>query len=110
MKGQRFSMAGTIRPRGTNLVLILDADPDPVTGRRRQKWETVKRLPRETDRQLRERAEARLAELVVTKSKGVEIALPRNTVEALLKRYIWDYVRPNLSPRGAEYNEAIIKL
>ncbi|MDP2659375.1 MAG: tyrosine-type recombinase/integrase, partial [Dehalococcoidia bacterium] len=95
-------MRGQITKRGKDsYTVILDAGPDPATGKRRQQWISVKGNKRE--------AEAKLAELVDQVNKGTYMAPGKTTVSDFLGRWLKDYVWPNLAPRTAEGYEHIIR-
>jgi integrase len=78
---------------------VLDLGRDPLTGKRKQKWYSVKGT--------KPQAEKRLTELLAQHDLG---ALPdpgKLTVKDFLTRWIKDYA-PNISPRGLDRYTGII--
>lgn len=73
-----------------------------ATGKRRQKWVTVKGSKRG--------AEKRLVEILHQLDTGVYVAPGKTTVADYLVRWLVDYVHPNLSPRGYERYESIARV
>lgn len=83
---------GSITQRSADsLSIIVYAGTDPATNKPRQLWETVKRLPDETDAQLRDRAERRLGELLRKHDEGANIIAERLTVERYLSEWLDAY-------------------
>jgi len=93
-------MEGKVLKRGKSYSIIYDIGRDPVTGKRKQKWETVKGTKRDADRVLRERL--RSIEM------GTYVQPTKITVGEYLVQWLENY-QPNLSPRGFERYEGIIK-
>lgn len=73
--------------------LRVELEPDPATGRRRQKTETV--------RGTKDVAQARLNALLVEVQGGKVADAGRMTVGDLLDRFLEDHARPNLAPATA---------
>jgi integrase len=83
---------GTIRQRSAgSWTVIVDLGPDPVSGRRRQHWKTVRGPKRE--------AEAELAKLIHERSTGIEQPTGHETVAEYLDRWLRDYVATNTAPK-----------
>ncbi|MHB8084795.1 MAG: tyrosine-type recombinase/integrase [Dehalococcoidia bacterium] len=94
-------MRGHITKRGKNSYsIVLDAGTDPKTGKRTQQWITVPGPKKE--------AEKRLGELIHQVDTGIYTKPGKTTVADFLLRWVNDY-RPNLSPRGYERYEGIVK-
>jgi integrase len=95
-------MKGHIRSRGKqSWQIIFDIARDPETGKRRQHRETVKGTKRE--------AEARLRELLHSLETGVYVKPSKITLAEFLERWLADYAKPNLSPRGFERYAGIVR-
>jgi integrase len=88
---------GAIRQRSEDsLTIIVYAGRDPKTGKVRQRWETIKRGlndagNRETDAQLRTRAERRLRELAAAKDEGQRVIPQRETLGQYLTEWLDAY-------------------
>lgn len=80
--------------------VILNLGVDPVTGRRRQQWISVKGS--------KKNAEKKLAELLHQFDTGTFINPGKTTLAEYLERWLKDYAKPNLSPRGFERYQGII--
>lgn len=105
-------MKGSIvQKRGNkdSLYIVVDAGPDPITRKRRQKWQTIKRAPNERDAALRKRAEVELRKLLTKRDEGQEIAPENLTVSELADRWLREYVRPRLGPRTIESYEQLLR-
>lgn len=83
-------MAGSIRKRGKSWVIVFDAGKDPVTGKRRQVWRTIRGTKGEAEREL-----AKLQHLSAT---GIDIAPERLTLDQYLERWLADYAAPRVAP------------
>jgi integrase len=93
---------GTIRQRSAgSWTVIVDLGPDPVTGRRRQHWKTVRGPKRE--------AEAELAKLIHERSTGIEQPTGHETVAEYLDRWLRDYVATNTAPKTEQTYREIAK-
>ena len=82
--------------------IVLSLGIDPLTGKRRQQWVTVKGTKRD--------AEKRLAELLHQLDTGTFVKPYKTTLAEFLDRWLRDYARPNLSPRGFERYESIVRV
>lgn len=96
-------MKGHIRKRGKNSwTLIFDLGPDPKTGRRRQKWETVHDCgKREAQRALN----SRLAEI----RHGTYVEPTDILVEDFLSRWLKAWAKQHTSQRTYERYEEIVE-
>lgn len=81
---------GSIRKRSKDsLTIIVPRGRDPETGRYGQTWQTVKRQPGETDKQLRIRAERELRRLLFQIDEGEPVAQGRLTVsDYIIKEWL----------------------
>ncbi|MFC1847669.1 tyrosine-type recombinase/integrase, partial [Chloroflexota bacterium] len=97
-------MRGHIVQRAKNkgtwsIVIELDKD---ATGKRRQKWVTFQGSHTE--------ASKRLTELLHQLDTGSYIQPGKITVAEYLERWLTEYVKPNLSPKGYERYESISRV
>ena len=96
-------MRGHITRRAKDsYTIVVDLGADPETGKRRQQWVTV--------RGTRKDAERRLAELLHRLDTGAFVKPSKTTVADYLRRWLEEYVKPNLSPRGFERYESIARV
>lgn len=96
-------MRGHIIKRYNNsYTIVLNLGKDPATGKRKQQWVSVKGTKKD--------AEKRLAELLHQIDTGTFMKPSKTTVAEYLRRWLEDYVRPNLSPRGFERYESIVRV
>jgi integrase len=97
-------MRGHIRQRGKNkdsYTIVISIGKDPATGKRLQQWVTVKGNKRD--------AERRLSELLHELDTGTFTKPGKVTVRDFLERWLTDYASPNLSPRGFERYQGIVR-
>jgi integrase len=95
-------MRGHITKRGKDsYTIVVSLGNDPTTGKRLQQWITVRGTKRD--------AERRLAELLHEIDTGSFIKPGRITVADFLNRWLADYAKPNLSPRGFERYQGIVE-
>jgi integrase len=80
--------------------VVLNLGTDPSTGKRKQQWVSVKGTKKE--------AEKRLSELLNQLDMGTFIKPGKTTLAEYLERWLKDYAKPNLSPRGFERYTSII--
>jgi integrase len=80
--------------------IVLNLGTDPATGKRKQRWITIKGTKKE--------AEKRLAELLHQLDTGTLMKPGKTTLTEYLERWLKDYARPYLAPRTAEGYESII--
>jgi len=81
--------------------IVINLGNGPATGKRRQRWVTVKGTKKD--------AEKRLAELLHEIDTGTCMRPDRTTLGEYLERWIRDYARPNLAARTVEGYETIIQ-
>jgi integrase len=82
--------------------IVLNLGPDPQTGKRKQQWVSVKGTKKD--------AEKRLAELLHQLDTGSFMKPGKTTVADFLQRWLQDYCKPNLSPRGYERYESVSRV
>ncbi len=85
-------MRGSVVKRGKSWSVIVDAGPDPVTGKRRQRWHGGHRTKRD--------AEAALAEIVGSVNKGAYVPKSRQTLAEFASDWL-AAVEPTLRPATA---------
>jgi len=81
--------------------VVLNLGVDPVTGRRKQQWISVKGTKKD--------AEKKLAELLHQLDAGTFMKPGKTTVAEFLEKWLKDYAWPNLAPKTAEGYEHIIR-
>lgn len=95
-------MRGHITKRGKNSYSIaISLGKDPVTGKYKQQWVSVKGTKKD--------AEKRLGELLHQLDTGTFMKPGKTTLGEYLERWLKDYVVPNLAPKTAEGYEHIIR-
>ena len=88
-------MRGTLKQRSKgSWTIILDAGRDPATGKRSQRWVTVRGTKRE--------AEKRLAELVHQVGSGLPVDKGKLRLGEYLETWLRDVVAVRNRPRTAE--------
>lgn len=95
-------MRGSIIKRSKDsysIVLNLGVDE---TGKRKQQWVSVKGGKRD--------AEKRLSELLHQLDTGTFVKAGKTTLGEFLEKWLADYAKPNLSPRGYERYESIVRV
>jgi integrase len=101
---------GSIQKRShDSLTIIAPGKRDPETGRYRQTWQTVKRHPGESDKQLRDRAERELRRLLTRLDEGEPVARGRITVADYITGEWLPAVALNVSTRTAGGYESIMR-
>jgi integrase len=96
-------MRGHITKRGKNsYTIVLSLGIDPTTGKRKQQWVSVKGTKKD--------AEKRLSELLTQLDMGGFVRPSKTTLGEYLSKWLSDYVKLNLSPRGFERYESIIRV
>ena len=93
-------MRGYITKRSKNSYSIKISLGKDDTGKYKSQWVTVKGTKRD--------AEKRLAELLCELDNGTFIKSAKITVAKYLERWLLDYCKSNLSPRGYERYESIV--
>lgn len=95
-------MKGHIQQRGKAWLLKYDIGPDPVTGKRRQRYHTVHGTKRE--------AQAELAKRLAQVAENTHADPARITVKEYLERWLDDYAQHNVSAKTLErYREIVDK-
>lgn len=93
---------GSIIERGGHYTLIINLGRDPTTGKRKQQWVTVKGNKKD--------AEKRLSEILHQLDTGAYIHPGKTTMGEYLAKWLAEYAKPNLSPRGYERYESICRV
>jgi integrase len=95
-------MRGHLVKRGkSSYTVVLNLGIDPQTGKRKQQWVSVKGTKKD--------AEKRLSELLHQLDTGIFIRPTKTTLAEFLEKWLADYARPNLSPRGFERYADIVR-
>ena len=95
-------MRGHLRKRSkSSWAVVVDIGHDPSTGKRRQKWITVKGTKRD--------AERRLAEIVRDLDAGTYVEPSRLTLTTYLDQWMRDYVATSVRPRTAQGYGSIVR-
>ena len=95
-------MKGHIRSRGTNTwAIIVDIGADPVSGKRRQRWETIHGSKRDAQQVLNHK----LDELAI----GTYVDPSKLTVGEYFKQWLADYAKPTVSAKTYERYEEIVR-
>lgn len=95
-------MRGHIRKRYKNSwTVVLNLGADPVTGKRKQEWVSVKGG--------RKDAEKKLAELIHQIDNGTFLKPGKTRLGEFLERWLKEFVWSNLAPRTAEGYQHIIR-
>ena len=85
-------MQGHITKRGANsYTVIINLGRDPLTGKRRQLWRSIKGTKKD--------AEALRIQLLHQRDSGVDAPPGKLTVSQYLERWLTDYAEPNLAPK-----------
>ena len=88
-------MRGHIIKRYKNsYTIVLNLGVDPITGRRKQQWLSVKGTKKE--------AEKRLSDVLHQLDTGTFMKPGKTTLGEFLERWLKEYAWPNLAPRTAE--------
>ncbi|HEX4409947.1 MAG TPA: tyrosine-type recombinase/integrase [Xanthobacteraceae bacterium] len=96
-------MTGHVRRRGKqSFELKYDADPDPVTGRRRIRYVSFKGSKRG--------AEIELARLISSKANGTDVDVKKTTVAEFLERWDRDWASSNVEGKTIERYRELIEL
>ena len=95
-------MRGHLRKRGKrSWAIVVDIGRDPVTGKRRRKWISVKGTKRD--------AERRLAEVIHEVDTGTFVEPSRITLAEYLGQWMRDYVAVTVRPRTAQGYRTIVR-
>ncbi|MFC1893934.1 tyrosine-type recombinase/integrase [Chloroflexota bacterium] len=93
-------MRGHITKRGkSSYSIAISLGKDPTTGKYKYQWVSVKGTKKD--------AEKRLGELLHQLDNGTFINPGKTTLGEYLEKWLKDYAKPNLSPRGFERYESI---
>lgn len=93
-------MRGSIIKRSkSSYTIVLNLGTDPHTGKRKQQWVSVRGTKKE--------AEKRLAELLHQLDTGTFMKPGKITLGEYLEKWLKEYAKPNLSPRGFERYQGI---
>jgi len=81
--------------------IVLNLGVNPATGKRKQQWISIKGTKKETEK--------RLSELLHQLDTGTFMKPGKTTLAEYLEKWLSDYAKPNLSPRGFERYAGIIR-
>ena len=96
-------MPGHITKRGkSSWAVVIDLGRDPVTGKRKQLWRSVKGTRRD--------AEAILVQLLHQRENGIDAPPGRLTVAEYLQRWLSVYAQPNTAPKTFRRYEQIVRV
>ena len=96
-------MQGHIRKRGKDSwTVVVEQGRDPVTGKRKQLWRSVKGAKRE--------AEALVVQLLHQRDTGIDAPSGRLTVADYLQQWLSTYSQPNLAPKTHIRYEQLIRI
>ena len=96
-------MPGSIVKRGKNSwSVIVDLGRDPVTGKRRQLWRSVKGSKRD--------AQVVLTQLLHQRDTGVDAPPGKTTVGEFLQLWLQTYAAPNTAPKTYERYEQLMRV
>ena len=94
-------MRGHIEKRGKNSYsIVVSVGKDATTGKYKYQWVSVKGTKKD--------AEKRLSELLHQLDNGTFIKPGKTTLGEYLEKWLSEYVKPNLSPRGFERYRSIV--
>ncbi len=95
-------MRGHIEKRGKNSYsIVISLGKDVTTGKYKYQWVSIKGT--------KNNAEKRLNEMLNQLDNGTFIKPGKTTLAEYLEKWLSDYAKPNLSPRGYERYQGIIK-
>jgi integrase len=95
-------MRGYIKKRYKNsYTIVINFGIDPVAGKRKQQWISVKGSKKD--------AEKKLAELLHQLDTGTYMKPGKTKLAEFLEIWLHDYIWPNLAPRTAEGYEQIVR-
>ncbi len=87
-------MRGHIRKRGNSWTIVVELGRDPVTGKRKQQWQSIKGTKKDAERELRV--------LLTSLETGTYVKPTKSTLGEYLERWLRDYVQTNVRPKTAE--------
>ena len=91
MRGSIFKQKGQAEGSWT---IVLSLGRDPATGKRKQRWVTVRGSKHEAEKQLRE--------MLTANDQGMIIKPSKTTLAVFLDKWLKEYSWANLAPRTAE--------
>ncbi|MBI2957841.1 MAG: tyrosine-type recombinase/integrase [Chloroflexi bacterium] len=91
-----------VKRSGNSYSIVLSIGNDPVSGKRKRQWVSVKGTKKE--------AETRLSELLTQLDSGTFVKPGKATVAEYLEKWLADYAQPNLTPRSFERYESIVRV
>lgn len=95
-------MQGHIRKRGKrSWAVVIELGRDPVTGKRRQSWRSIKGSKRE--------AEALLVQLLHQRDTGIDRPPGRISTGEYLENWLRDYARVNTAPKTYQCYEDVVR-
>ena len=95
-------MAGSIQRQGKgSWLLTFDVGRDPVTGRRRRRFVTVRGSKAE--------AQKALTEALAQRDRGVVVSAPKMTVAEFMRVWLRDYAEPNVARSTLERYRGIVE-
>jgi len=95
-------MPGSIVKRGKNSwSVIVDLGRDPVTGKRRRAWQSVKGSKRE--------AERLLTQLLHQRDQGIDVLPGKLTLGEYLERWLRDYAEPNTAAKTYRNYQDVVR-
>ena len=96
-------MQGHIRKRGKHSwAVVVDFGRDPMTGKRRRVWRTVRGTKRD--------AEAQLVQLLHQRDTGIDVPPGRITVSDYLTKWLDAHARPNTAPKTFRRYEELVRV
>jgi integrase len=93
-------MRGSIVKRKDSWSVIIELDPDPITGKRHQKWYTVHSS---------KEAEKLRTKILHQRDTDTYVLPGKTTLADFLEKWLTEYVQPNLAPRTFEGRAQQIK-
>ncbi|MFC2063072.1 tyrosine-type recombinase/integrase [Chloroflexota bacterium] len=93
-------MKGHIRKRGNSYVVVVELPRDPATGKRRQRWHSVKGNKRDAERALRE--------ILMSIDNGMYTKPKRISFGALMRQWLSEYVSIHATPRTLESYSSVV--
>lgn len=103
-------MRGSIKQRGTDSLLVaVSAGFDPVTGKRRRRYVTVRRGPGQTAREWKAAAEAELARIVHELETGTDLDPGRLSVADYMTRWL-EHTKTRVRPSTWRRYDSLVRL
>jgi integrase len=96
-------MRGHIIKRGKDSYsIVINIGKDPITKKYKTQWVSIKGTKKD--------AEKRLSELLHQMDNGTFVTPSKTTLAEYLNKWLLDYAKVNLSPRGYERYESIVRV